>query len=69
MRGYPVYKFIPVLAVAIAMSACAPVQIQKCQKDYMYDVSGKVSREYSECITQPGGQVPMVHLKDDELLK
>jgi|GEM_PF-1873106 len=60
-----VYLFI--IAIAFVISACAPVTIQKCQKDLKYDSNGKLIGEYSECITQTPEKTLPIHIKHQEL--
>jgi hypothetical protein len=57
--------FIPV--VLCALSACSPVTLQKCHKDYKYDSNGKLIGEYQECITQTPEKTLPIHIKHQEL--
>lgn len=61
------YLLLLVLVASFAVSACAPVTIQKCQKDFKYDSNGKVLGEYTECITQTPEKTLPIHIKHQEL--
>jgi hypothetical protein len=62
-----IFLFIITSAVFLFMVACAPVNIQKCSKEYTYDKDGKLVKEYNECVTQIPERMPPLHLKNKDL--
>lgn len=59
--------FIAMILFLFMLTACAPVTVQKCYKDYKYDESGKIKQEYSECISQVPEKMPPLQLKHKDL--
>jgi hypothetical protein len=58
-----------VLLAALTVSACAPVQLQKCYTDYKYDEKGKLIQEYKECVTQVPESIPAINPVHKDLYK
>lgn len=53
--------------ICIAVTACAPVTLQKCITEYKYTADGKVQSTYAECLNQTPEKTAPVHLKHQEL--
>ncbi len=62
-------KLVLAGSLLLSLSACAPANFQKCTKDFFYDETGKVVSEYSECVTQEAGKIPLITMRHQELLK